>query len=225
MTFFDATNIPPDQGGIKHPIGSKFPAQISGTCAKSTKDNDGGYLCITFTTPAGNIDRNYNFWNKSEQAVDIARKQLSALCHAIGIYALPSVKLEMTPNDFPNAGRELRGARCQIDVSYQKGQEPSPEKPSGGFVEVSKVYDANGNEPGRVQAAPQPQAAQPNPGAWNNQPPQQPAQQLQQQAWPSQPAPQNNAPGPNPAPVNNSWQQGPSAPAGAAPPPPWATGR
>jgi len=44
-----------------------------------------------------------------------------------------------------------------LDVNYQKGEEPTAERPEGGYVEVKKVYDVNGNEPGKAPAQAQPQ--------------------------------------------------------------------
>jgi hypothetical protein len=104
---------------------------------------------IEFTTPAGSIMKRYNLWNQSAKAVEIANHELSALCHATGVFKL----------DFQNDGAALRGARGQLDVALQDVTKPD------GYVEVKKVYDANGNEPGRTGAAPQPQA-QGNGAAW-----------------------------------------------------------
>jgi hypothetical protein len=229
--YFDATNIPPEQGGGKHPVGSKFPAIVTSTGIKSTKDNTGGYFFVQFTTQAGQISANYNIWNDSPQAVEIAQKQLSALLHAIGIFKIHCTLPDGSP-DMQNAGAEIRNQRVQIDVNYQKGQEPTPEKPAGGYVEVSRVYDANGNEPGKAPAPP-PQMQQPTPptqqgqpqsGGWNapasNGLGQAPATAVQQGNPPPVPwgatAP-NNAPAPAAAPANAGWTQGPSAPAGGAP--------
>lgn len=147
---FDATEIAPQQVGGKHPPGNKFPATVTATEVKDVKDkttgqpdpNAGKYFEVMFTTPAGSIRNNYNLWNTSKQAVDIAVGQLSALCHAVGIFKV----------DMNNDGAALRGAKCLIDVGFQAGHEPSADKPEGGYVEVKKVYDANGNEPGKGPA-------------------------------------------------------------------------
>lgn len=210
--YFDATNIQPEQGGTKHPVGSKFPASINHTCIKETKDKDGGMFNVAFTTPQGSIERNYNLWNKSEQAVDIANKQLAALLWAVGIFRIHMTKPDGSP-DWENAGAEIRNQRVQIDVNFQKGQEPTPEKPAGGYVEVSKVYDANGNEPGKAPtSAPQPQQAAN--GGWNATA----AQQAPSGGWSSQAPAAQNAPAPAAAPANAQWQPGPSAPANGSPP-------
>src|ERR1051326_227119 len=48
-----------------------------------------------------------------------------------------------------------------MDVGFQKGHEPTAEKPEGGYVELKKVYDINGNEPGKTPSQPQGQQQQP----------------------------------------------------------------
>lgn len=185
---FDASTVPPEQGGSKHPVGN-FPFEITNTDIVSTKDGKGGMFAVTFTSPAGQIINNYNLWNQSDKAVEIARKQLSALCHAVGIFKL----------NFDNKGRELVGGRGTMKVNWQKGQEPSAEHPNGGYVEVEKVFDANGNEPGKPSAQPQPQ------NAFNA--PQQQAAPMQQQPGGGWGNP-NPAPAAAPAPAPQAGQQG-----------------
>lgn len=208
---FDATQHQPKQGFDKHPCG-KFPARITGTSIVATKDNDGGMFVIEYTTQVGIAPpHRLNIWNDNPLAVQIAHGQLSAVCHAVGIFKL----------DWQNEGAALRGANCQIEVGWQKGNEPSAEKPDGGYVEIKKVYDANGNEPGKPAAAPQPMQQQPAPqaaqGNWNapaNGQGTAPANNSAPGAW--QPGPQvNAAPTPNtgnPAAQAGGWQQG-NAPA------------
>ena len=153
MSFvFDATQIEPRQSGGKHPPGNKFPFTVTHTEVKDTKDNTGRYFEVTYTSPAGSIKNNYNLWNTSDQAKNISIGQLSALCHATGIFKI----------NFANEGKpgidvkELIGGKGLMDIGFQSGQEPSAEKTEGGYVEVKKIYDINGNEPGK---APQQQAA------------------------------------------------------------------
>lgn len=231
---FDARQFQPQQGTPAHPPGM-FDAQISGTEIKPTSSGSGGMFAVEFTTPAGRITRNYNLWNQSAQAVEIANKELSALCHATGVYNL----------DWTNEGAALRNARCRIEVAPQT---KNPE-----YMEIKRVFDMQGNEPGRPaqqqqagggawggqgggmpNAAPQginaPQAAPLQQGAnggWQ-QPQQQPPQQgqppQQQPAWggqqqqpPQQPPQQNAAPG---------WQQNqPQGGNGAPNSPPWGGGQ
>lgn len=199
---FDANQFSPEQGLGKHPTG-KFPAVVSETSIEENTNKDGGYFSVKFTTQAGQIIKNYNLWTQSTdegkvKMVEIAQKNLSALCHATGVYKL----------DWQNEGAAIRGARCQIEVT------PQTKNPQ--YNEVSKVYDANGNEPGKAPAmAPQPQPGQLQ-GGWSQQQP--PVPQTQPGWSPQQPTP-NPAPAPNAAAPNTApaWAPGPSAAPGQAP--------
>lgn len=186
---FNANEHAPQQAGGKHPVGNKFPFVVTGTDVKDTKDNQGKYFEVTFTSPAGSIRNNYNLWNASKQAVDIAVGQLSALCHATGIFQV----------DFKNDGASLRGAKGLMDIGFQAGQEPSADKPEGGYVEVKKIYDVNGNEPGKQQV----QAQQPSQQAWTGNQPQQAT--APQQGWSG-----GQQVAPNPPANSGGWQQGAS---------------
>lgn len=208
VTNFDATNIPPQQMGDRHPVGM-FPFQISKTYGKQNNNTPGGQFVVELTSPAGTIVNRYNLWNQEPKAVEIAHKELSALCHAVGIFKL---SFENVPPE--QYGRELIGGRGTMKVDLQDAAKPD------GYVEVKKIYDANGNEPGKGGSAPQPQ------GQWGG----------QQQA-PQQQTPQNNAPAANSGgwgqPQNQQpaiqqqapggWQPGPSnaTPQGNSQQPPW----
>ena len=121
------------------------------------------------------------------------------------------------------AGFELRGARLKIEVVPQMQKDGTPHP--NGYMDVKKVYDANGNEPGKSGSAPQPMQAAPQQ--------QQTVQSTPNQGW--QQGPSNAAPSAAPAnagwnnqpPQNNQntaggWQQlsQQAAPGNAAPP--WA---
>lgn len=226
---FDATQVQPQQSVPQHPVGEKFQGTITNTEIKPNKAGDGGFLEVELSSNVGKAYLRYNLWhNTSQQAVEIANKQLSALCHAVNIFRL----------NYTTDAAELRNARLLFDVAEQFGNR--------GFVQVTKVYDINGNEPGKVGAGPaqampmqqqpqqQPQQASPGawaaptaqPGAGGWQPPQQPQQaapgawagqqqqpQAQPGAWPAtaptQPAAQPAAqPGWQPnAPANVPWGQ------------------
>lgn len=199
ITNFDATNIVPQQSSGKHPEGT-FPATITETRAEPTKDGTGGMFVVEFTSAGGSIANRYNLWNKSDKAVEIAQKELSALCHATGIF-----KLSMSAENLTMCGHELRGAPCVIKVR--------PQPNNTDYMEVEKVFDKNGNEPGKAAAAPQPQGQQ----AWQAGPQNPPTTQA--------PSAQTNAPAANSGGGwgNNQPQSQPNPPAGAAAPP-WVRG-
>jgi hypothetical protein len=170
--YFDATQFEiSNGGGVQHPIG-KFPGRITATGIAPTRNNEGNFLFVTVTTPAGEIDIRYNLWNSNAQAVDIAQKQLTALCYATGIYKL----------DMNNQGREFMNANIQIDVRKQPKNE--------NYTEVGKVYDAMGNDPSKEKPATTQAPAQ------QHQPQHQPQQTsgFGQQPQPNQQQPQQEQP-------------------------------
>lgn len=206
MTVFDATQHEPQQSGGKHPPGNKFPFTLTATEVKDTKAKDGQKLFeVTFTSPVGSIRNNYNLWNVNDQARKISVGQLSALCHATGIF---KVNFKDPISEGPD-GRELIGGKGLMDIGFQSGQEPSAEKPEGGYVEIKKVYDINGNEPGNKSAA------QANSGFGVNVQPAAQQQPAVQQGW-SQPN-TGNAQSANSAGIGG-WQQS----TGAGEKPPWS---
>lgn len=171
---FDATSIPPVQGGGGHPPGV-FQAYVSNTEIKPTKDGQGGIFSVEFTTEQGKITNNYNLWNNSQKAVEIAHKELSALSHATGVFKL----------DMNNDGAALRGAKLKIEVAKQANND---------YMEVKKVLDPNGNEPGKPAQQPQQPGNTPpnNTAGWGAQqtqtPPAQPAGWQPQQPGNTPPA-------------------------------------
>jgi hypothetical protein len=197
---FDATTIDPTQGGGQFPVG-RHPVVAISQEIKATSSNDGGMLVFVLRAidgPAKDSEGVYrlNLYNSNPKAVEIAFKQLSALCHVTGKFRITDPS-------------ELLNIPFVIDVQLQKGENPN------GYTEVRKVFDMHGNEPGKAPThSPQPagQPAQPAAAlAWAGQPgapvQQQAPAPVQQQApaWAGQPA------ATQPAPVQQA------APAGVAP--------
>ena len=222
---FNAQQYDPTQGGGSLPVG-RHPVIIESSEVKANKANDGGYLQLNLklidgpqmgTTGAYRL----NLYHSNPQTAEIAHRQLSAICHVIGVFNVQD-------------SQQLHNIPFIIEVGLQKGEEAAQK----GYTEVKKVFDINGNEPGKAgQGAPaaQPQqqpaaqggfgqqqpAAQPqgNAPAWGGG---QPAQQQPQgapagnaPAWGQQPAQQPAAQ--QPAQQAGGWQQGGGAPAGGAP--------
>ena len=225
LQAFNAQQYDPTQGGGNLPVG-RHPSIIESSEVKANKANDGGYLQLnvklidgpqTGTTGAYRL----NLYHSNPQTAEIAHRQLSAICHCVGVF------------NVQDSG-QLHNIPFIIEVGLQKGEEAAQK----GYTEVKKVFDINGNEPGKAgQGAPaaQPQqqpaaqggfgqqqpAAQPqgNAPAWGGG---QPAQQQPQgapagnaPAWGQQPAQQPAAQ--QPAQQAGGWQQGGTAPAGGAP--------
>jgi len=149
---FNAQQYEPRQGAGPHPVGD-FVATISETSIVPTKDGTGGLFQVNFTTDHGKQTRRFNLWNPNTKAVEIAHHELSALCHATGVYNV----------SMRNDGAALHGARCKIRVGLQAGDE-AKEK---GYTEIKLILDMNGNEPGKAPAPQQaaPPAAAPAAGA------------------------------------------------------------
>tara|TARA_Y100001973_G_scaffold106643_1_gene186082 strand:+ start:20408 stop:21115 length:708 start_codon:yes stop_codon:yes gene_type:complete len=224
---FNAQQYDPTQGVGGLPIG-RHPVVIESSEVKANSKNDGGYLQLNLkiidgpqqgTTGAYRL----NLYHSNQQTVEIAHRQLSAVCHCVGVF------------NVQDSG-QLHGIPFVVEVGPQKND---PQ-----YTEVKKVFDINGNEPGKAgqgqaPAQTQGQGQGQGGGAWGGQQ-QAPAQQQQpaqnggnwggqQQAPADQGQNQNNGgqpawggqqqqPAQNQQPANNGggWQQG-GAPAGGAP--------
>lgn len=194
---FNSQQYEPKYGGGlgNFPPAKKMKVIIFESELKNTAKGDGGYLqfllrCVEGPLAGSEGFDNLNLHNQNAQTVKIANNQLSAYCHVLGVYQF-------------NDTAQLHNIPFLIDVDWQKGQEPSQAKPEGGYTQVTALYDANGNPPGKAGQGPQRAAPVPTPPAvvaaspapqWT--PPQaQPAPQVQ--PWAQQ--------GGNAAPAPNNW--------------------
>src|SRR5574340_423845 len=86
---FDASTVNPNQAFDPIPPGW-YNVQISESEMKPTNDGSGAYLALTMTVLDGPhagrklFDR-LNLQNKNSVTVEIAYKNLSAICHAVGV--------------------------------------------------------------------------------------------------------------------------------------------
>ena len=86
---FNAADIEPAAPISALPPG-RYPVAISKTEMKDTKAGTGQYLQIELTITSGTA-ANRKLWarlnlvNQNQQAVDIAYRELSAICHAVGV--------------------------------------------------------------------------------------------------------------------------------------------
>lgn len=99
---FDATQVEPNQPFEVIPAG-KYKAQAIASEIRPTKDGNGQYLWIEFEIIDGELtgrklwDR-LNLWNQNQQAVEIAQRSMSALCHAAGkLHVADSEELHFAP--------------------------------------------------------------------------------------------------------------------------------
>lgn len=133
---FNAHGIDPSQGVGQLPIGRHL-VEVIRTEIKANSANTGGYLMFILSIVDGQNaglegPHRFNLYNASEEAKNIAQRQFSAVCHVTGI-------MEVQDSD------QFLGARYFVEVGLQKGEE-AKEK---GYTEIKKVYDINGNEPGK----------------------------------------------------------------------------
>ena len=133
LNGFNAREVQPTTSFDPIPNG-KYVAAITESEMKATKNGNGSYLQLTFTIVEGEY-KNRVVWtrlnlnNPNATAVKIARSELSAICHAIGI---------MQPRD----SAELHNVPVVISVKSRRNDE------SGELVNVIKGYEA------QAQAAP-----------------------------------------------------------------------
>ena len=233
MNFnFDARTVQPMSEYQPLPEGL-YKVIIEANEMRPVKDKpNNGYMEFKLKVIEGeHLNRNLfvrlNLFNDNQMAVDIARRELSAICHVVGWYVLDTLE----------AFANLRNKPFIVKVVQTKNKEGT--QITGNDVKAYK--DVNGNDPGKqnapAQAAPMAPAATPQqPSAWAPQqpaqqpvapPPPQAANQWAQAAPPTQPAVKQWTPQPTAAPANPA----PAAPWGspvvpngnAAPTAPWAT--
>lgn len=163
----------------------------------------GGYLALTLTPTEGalasqkHIDR-LNLHHTNPKTVEIANEQMSAYCHVLNQFNVQDTN-------------QLLNIPFRFTIGWQRGQEPSQERPNGGYTEVKAIYDINGNPPGKAGSGPSPQPAQP---------PAQPPANVQPVQSAQPPAGQwgSAAPAQPPAQTGGGWgQQPPAQPPVAAP--------
>jgi len=204
---FNAQQYEPRFGGggglPANPDGSpaKYKVIVSDSSQETTQDQQGGYIrleCKVIEGPCTGQtqDMRLNVHNKSQKAVEIANKQLAAVCAVVG-------------KPYFQDTAELYNIPFIIEVRKQRN---NPE-----YTEIGNIFDLAGNEPGKSkpgatpqaqppqQAAPPPQQAPQSAPAWPGQAPQQAPQQA---AWPQQPQAQQ-APQSAPAWPGQAPQQAP----------------
>lgn len=111
---FDATQVAPDQGiGDPLPTGW-YNVAIDESEMKPTNDGAGTYLKLRFDVLDGQFKgrklwEQLNLKNANAQTVEIAQKQLSAICHAVGVLK-------------PAKSEELHGIPLKVRVGQKKAE-------------------------------------------------------------------------------------------------------
>lgn len=132
---FDATQVDPTQGAGSLPVG-KHPVIAVSSSIDATKAGDGGmlvYILKIIDGPYSGTTGPYrlNLYNNNPKAVEIAQRQLSALCHVTGVY-------------------QVADSDALLNIPFVI--EVAPQKDDPSYTEIKKVFDINGNEPGKPPA-------------------------------------------------------------------------
>lgn len=130
---FNANNFDPTQGVGGLPIG-RHPVIVESSEVKANKANDGGYLQLNLKVidgpQAGTVGAyRLNLYHSNPQTVEIANRQLSAISHVTGVFMIQD-------------SAQLHNIPFVIEVG--------PQKNDAQYTEVKKVFDINGNEPGKA---------------------------------------------------------------------------
>lgn len=137
LSAFNPNNFDPTQGSSMLPVGKLLVVATSSE-VKPTSDGNNGYLQYNLEVIDGDHKGasgayRLNLYHSNQQTVEIANRQFSALCHVTGQMGVVE------------DSAQLHNIPFIIDVQKQtKGE--GAEK---GYTEVKRVFDANGNEPGK----------------------------------------------------------------------------
>lgn len=202
---FDANTVAPEFGIDAIPTGW-YSVSIDESQMKPTRDGTGAYLQLRFNVLQGQysgrkIFCRLNLQNSNEMAVQIAKGQLSAIAHSIGVLQVQDssqlhgkpMKIKVVKKPASNgyeASNEVTGFR---DINYMPDEEPQTEtstfpKAPAPVAQPAPVAPTGWGAP--AQPAAQPAPVQPAPVAPA---PVQPAAPVAPVAAPAQAAPQPTA--------------------------------
>jgi len=139
LNGFNASEVEPTSSFEPSPAG-KYLAAITESEMKPTKNGSGSYLQMTFTIIEGEF-KNRVLWarlnlnNPNATAVKIARSELSAICHAVGV---------LQPRD----SVELHNIPLLITVKVKKRED------TGELTNEIKGYEPKAAAAGQPQQAP-----------------------------------------------------------------------
>jgi len=253
---FDASQVAPDTGGGDPVPAGWYNVMIDESEMKPTKTEGGLRLSLRFTILDGQyanrkVFTGLNLKNANPVAQEIAYKQLSAICHAVGIMQVQNsqqlhgrpLKVKVKVKAFHFKYKTTYDITSYKNINEQVDGPVAGAAPAGApwaTAPAAPQQPAWAPQPAAAPVAPAPQfappAAAPAPAAPAWQPPA--AQQPWAQPAPQQPAaapapqfaPQPQAPAAQPAPAaapqqpgaTPPWMQQAAAPAAPGATPPWA---
>jgi hypothetical protein len=177
---FDARTVQPAEiGGGSLPVG-EHAVVITSDEAKPTSNNDGGMLVLKLEIIDGphkgvtGVWR-LNLWNPNPKAVEIAHRQLSAICHAVNEFNLPNdtkplhhkpFLVVVGPQDDPKY-TEVKGAKKLPQGWQPQAGQPVQQQPqaSGGWQPQGAQAQQQAPQQGTAQWAPPAGQQQPAQGA------------------------------------------------------------
>jgi hypothetical protein len=148
---FSAENIAPAQTFDPIPLGD-YLAMITGSEMKQTQAGTGEYLALTFEIIDGEhqsrrLWANLNLNNPNQKAVEIAQRDLSSICHAIG-------KLTVADSE------EMHDIPLTITVGYEmKDKQPVLDGQGRPRNQIKAYKKADGAPPAPAFQQPKPAAA------------------------------------------------------------------
>lgn len=125
---FNAAAVEPQMDFEPIPAGD-YTAMITDSEMKPTKNGMGEYLQLVFEVCDGEytgrkIFARLNLNNPNQTAVDIAQRELSAICHAVGV---------LTPND----SSELHDKPMSIKVKIRQSQGYDPQNEISAYKKLN----------------------------------------------------------------------------------------
>lgn len=152
---FNAATVEP-QGTFEVLPKGKYLAMIIASELKPTKQRNGEYLQLTLEIIDGAVGKGrklfdrLNIRNSNKVAEDIAQRQLSAICHAVGVIEL-------------NDSEQLHNIPLYVDLGIEDNDDYGPQN------RIKSYSSANGQPSVQMTAAPKasaPAAAAPAAAPW-----------------------------------------------------------
>ena len=148
---FNASEVAPQQSGYEPRPAGEYTMQVVNSDMRTTKSGTGQYLWLEFDILSGPVRGKFferlNLFNYNAKAVDIANRQLSAICNAIGIVSLQdSEQLHMKPIKVVLKISESKDGSLQNTAKYfpasaaPTATAPAPAAPA---ASVAKPWERN----------------------------------------------------------------------------------
>jgi hypothetical protein len=148
---FNASEVAPQQSGYEPRPAGEYTMQVVNSDMRTTKSGTGQYLWLEFDILSGPVRGKFferlNLFNDNAKAVDIANRQLSAICNAIGIVSLQdSEQLHMKPIKVVLKISESKDGSLQNTAKYfpasaaPTATAPAPAAPA---ASVAKPWERN----------------------------------------------------------------------------------